>query len=178
MATVFELVVNFGLNHAAAERAHAIALGHPPLRAGEHRIPLHEPLLVTARSHGGNTYLEMTVLPVGVGSGVAMDHRYQIIRLTSAELSDLGHGLYGLLRQFTGYHAAQVGWDPEGRVDLDELRSGWTAELAAGRLPGLTLAEGVHQRLQGSGFTRFASGHVWIPYRGERPSALTLDQPT
>ncbi|MDI6105789.1 hypothetical protein QLQ12_45150 [Actinoplanes sp. NEAU-A12] len=177
MAVLFELVVNFGANHAAAEQAHATVLNHPRLQAGEHQIPLHEPRLMTTRSKDGNEYLEMAVLPVGVGIGGAMDHGRRIIELTAEELSELGHGLYGLLRQLTGYHAAQVGWDPEGRVDLDELRSDWSDELATGRLPGLTLAEEIHQELQGFGFTRFAPGYVWIPYRGEQSSPWSPDQP-
>ncbi|GAA4935051.1 hypothetical protein [Actinoplanes utahensis] len=176
MAIAFELVVNFGANHDAAERARAAVSGHPPLHVGDHRIPLHEPLLMTARSSSGREFLEMSVLPVGVGSGVAPDRGRRSIPLTGEEFGLLGHGLYGLLRRFTGYRAAQVGWNPEDRVDLDELRSDWMAELATGRMPGLTLADDVHRDLHrdlhGSGFTRFAPGHVWIPYRGEQPSDL------
>lgn len=177
MAIAFELVANFGANHAAAEQARAAVLGHPLLRAGEHRIPLHQPLLRTTRSDSGNEYLEMVVLPIGIGAGVAMDRGHQVVRLAAEELSELGHALYGLLRQLTGYRAAQVGWDPEGRVDFDELQSDWKEELATGRLPGLVLAEDVHHELQGSGFTRFAPGYVWIPYQGERPPTLTLNEP-
>lgn len=177
MAIVFELVVNFGANHAAAGQARAAVLDHHDLPAGGYRIPLHEALLTTTRSNSGTEYLEMSVLPAGVGFGVAMDRGRRAVRLTSDELSELGYGLYGLLRQFTGYRAAQVGWDPEGRTDPDELRTEWTEELAGGRLPGLVLADDVHQELQGSGFTRFAPGHVWIPYRGEQPSILTSDRP-
>src|SRR5262249_57878191 len=97
------------------------------------------------------------------------------LRVTATELSELGHGLYPLLRTFTGYLAAQVGWDPEERVSPDELREQWAEELAGGDMPGLVLAEDLHAETQCQGFVPFAPGFVWIPYLGEHPSSLTGD---
>jgi hypothetical protein len=65
--------------------------------------------------------------------------------------------------------------DAEGRVDPAELRHDYADDLAAGELPGLVLAEDLHEDLQGQGFVPFAQGFVWIPYQGERPSSLTAD---
>jgi hypothetical protein len=163
MAIAFELVVNFGTDQAAVDQARAAVLDHPPLVAGEHRIPLHPPLLFTP--DGG--YLEMSVLPVGVGWGIAMEHHAPRLPLTPDELDEVGFGLYDLLHRFTGYLAAVVGKNPEDLVDLDELRADYADEVATGQLPGLVLADEVHQELHGSGFTRFAPGHLWIPYQGE-----------
>jgi len=175
MAIVFELVVNFGSDRAAADAAGHRTSSHPALAAGHHRVRLHEPLITTARGYHGEPYVEMSIIPVGVGWGVGFDRGHERLRLTARELSELGHGLYQLLARFTGYRAAQVGWDPEGRVDPVELREDWADELAAGQLPGLVLAEDLHWDLGGRAFLPFAPGFVWIPYQGERPSSLTND---
>jgi hypothetical protein len=176
MAIAFELVINFGSNQTAAFAALRLTADYPSLAAGKHDVPLHEPLITTARGYyDGEPHLEMSILPVGVGWKVALDRDHERLPLKAAELSELGGGLYELLKRFTGYHAAQVGWDPEDRVDPAELRHDYADELAAGELPGLVLAEELHQDLQGQGFVPFARGFVWIPYQGERPSSLTAD---
>jgi hypothetical protein len=175
MGVAFELVINFGSDHAAVADARQLAVNHPPLPAGHHHIRLHEPLVTTVRDYDGAPYLEMSILPVGVGWGVGLDRNHERLRLTAGELSELGNGLYQLLGQFTGYRAGQVGWDPEWRVDPGELRHDWADEMEAGQLPGLVLAEDVLQDLRGQGFVPFAPGFVWIPYQGERPSSLTAD---
>ncbi|MET7808903.1 hypothetical protein [Micromonospora chersina] len=175
MAIAFELVINYGSNHNAAAAARHAALNHPPLTAGPHQVGLHKPLLGTVRGYDGKQYLEMAVLPVGVGWKVGLDRHAPHLGLTADELSELGKELYQLLTRFTGYRAAQVGWDPEGRVDPAELQQEWAEELAAGELPGLVLAEDLHQQLRGQGFVPFAPGFVWIPYEGEHPSSLTID---
>ncbi|AFU00415.1 hypothetical protein O3I_012270 [Nocardia brasiliensis ATCC 700358] len=51
------------------------------LTAGDRRIPMHGPIL---RSDG--PYLELSVLPVGVGHGVALDGSIPGVALTAAEL--------------------------------------------------------------------------------------------
>jgi len=175
MAIAFELVINFGSNQTAAFAARRLTADYPLLAAGQHGVPLHEPLITTARGYDGEPHLEMSVLPVGVGLKVGLDRDHEGLPLKAAELSELGGGLYQLLKRFTGYRAAQVGWDPEGRVDPAELRHDYADDLAAGELPGLVLAEDLHQDLQGQGFVPFAQGFVWIPYQGERPSSLTAD---
>lgn len=175
MAIVFELVINFGSDRDAAAAAGHLVAAHPPLSAGHYHIPLHEPLLSTVRGYHGEAYLEMSIIPVGVGWKVGFDRDRERLRLTAAEFSELGHGLYRLLMGFTGYRAAQVGWDPEGRVDPAELREDRADELAAGQLPGLVLADDLCQHLHGQGFVPFVPGFVWIPYQGEHPSTLTAD---
>jgi hypothetical protein len=86
--------------------------------------------------------------------------------------------LYQLLAAFTGYQAAQVGWDVEGFVDPAELRQEWAEELERGELPGLVLADDFLLELRGPSFLPFVPGFVWVPYEGEAPSTLTPDRET
>jgi hypothetical protein len=171
MAICFELVVNFGEN---TEGAHAAALANPgpgTLQAGSYRIPLHRALLNRVSS-----YIELSVVPVAVGWGVGLDGTLPRTRLSAAELTELGRGLYRLLAKFDGYVAAKVGWDPEGLVDPAELKSDWAGELASGSIDGLVLCEALHAELgPGANFVEFRPGYLWIPYRGEKPSTLTAD---
>ncbi|GIE37089.1 hypothetical protein Ait01nite_101340 [Actinoplanes italicus] len=101
--------------------------------------------------------------------------RHERRPLTAAQLTDIGHGLYKLLGRFSGYQVAQVGWDPEGLVDLVELRQEQTGDLLAGTLPGLVLAEDVLPEVRGPAFVPFRTGFVWLPYAGQLPSTLTAD---
>ncbi len=171
MAICFELVVNFGDNTEAAQAA---ALANPSpttLQAGRHRVPLHRALL-----NRSGSYIEFSVLPVSVGWGVALDGTLPRTRLSAAELTELGQGLYRLLAKFNGYVAAKVGWDPEGFLDPSELRSDWPDELADGTINGLVLSEALHAELGlGDNYVEFQPGYLWIPYRGEKPSTLTAD---
>jgi hypothetical protein len=96
MAIVFELVLNYGQNHAAIEDARRVVAAHPPLPAGPHRVALHEPLVDTVLDAADRPFLEMSIIPVGVGHNVAID-RHSRVRLTPEELDELGAGLYGLL---------------------------------------------------------------------------------
>ncbi|MEU3982685.1 hypothetical protein AB0F77_21750 [Streptomyces sp. NPDC026672] len=171
MALCFELVVNFGDNIEAA-RAAALTQPRPlVLRAGAHRIPLHRPLLHTAEPH-----IELSVIPVAVGFGVAVDGSLPRFRLTATELTELAHQLYGLLARFQGYVAAKVGWDPEGILDLDDLRSDWADELRDGTLHGLVLSEQLHTELGlGADYVEFRPGYRWIPYRGEEPGSVGVN---
>jgi len=120
----------------------------------------------------------MSVLPRGVGNGVALDRGHEPAQLTTAELTQLGHRLYQLLSGFTGYQAAQVGWDPEWRVDPAELGREWADELVAGTLSGVVLARAVLPDLRGAGWVPFAPGFRWIPYTGEGSPTPTSDNPT
>jgi hypothetical protein len=171
MAICFELVVNFGDN---AEAAQAAALANPSpvtLQAGSHRIPLHRPLL-----NRPGSYIELSVLPVSVGWGAGADGTLPRTRLSAAELTELGHGLYRLLAKFSGYVAAKVGWDPEGFVSPSELRSDWSDELADGTIHGLVVCAALHAELGlGDNYIEFQPGYLWTPYRGEKPSTLTAD---
>ena len=177
MAIVFELVINYGHDHAAVEDACRLVAAHPPLPAGPHRVGLHRPLTNTVRDAAGHPYIEMSVVPAQVGVNVGLDGRRPRLALTAAELSELGGGLYSLLATLTGYRAARVGWDPEAFVDPVELRQEWAEELAEGALPGLVLAEDLHLDVSTHAFVPFADGFAWIPYEGERPSSLTADGP-
>jgi hypothetical protein len=122
------------------------------------------------------SYIELSVLPVAVGWGVGLDGTLPRTRLSAAELSELGTGLYRLLARFNGYIAAKVGWDPEGFLDPEELKSDWADELANGAISGLVLCEALHAELcLGRNYVEFQPGYLWIPYRGEKPSGLTAD---
>src|SRR5262245_23504574 len=178
MAIVFALVVNFGGDEASADAAREVAAASPALPVGDRRIGLHMPLIYETGGVDDTSFLLMSVVPIGVGWGVAADRGHETVRLTAAELTEVGHGLYRLLARFTGYRAARVGWDPEGCIDPAELRRDLAGELAAGTLPGLVLAGDCLADLRGDGFRRFVPGFVWIPYEGQRPSTLTADEPT
>jgi hypothetical protein len=123
MAVLFELVVNFGTDMKAAEAAaeHVDRAGHIDVR-GVH-VPLPGPFVTGL---GSPDYIEFTVVPSGIGWGPhlkppAFDPR----SLTSDEITQIGHTLYALLRAFTGYRAAIVGWNPESLVDLEDLETDW-----------------------------------------------------
>lgn len=174
MAICFELVVNFGQNTEGAQRA-ALALANPcptTLQAGAHRIPLHCALINQTGS-----YIELSVIPVAVSWGLSLDGTLPRTRLSAAELSELGQGLYRLLATFDGYLAAKAGWDPECFVDPAELKSDPTRQLADGTINGLVLCEVLHRELgPGGDYIEFAPGYLWIPYQGEKPSTLTADE--
>lgn len=177
MALAFELVINYGRHRQAVEHASAVVSEYPPLRAGRHAVPLHRPVLSdlgadrrrALRVPEAEPYFELSILPVGVGYGAGLDGDHPRLQLTTDELTELGHGLYRLLSQFTGYQAAMVGWDPENLVDLAELHTEWSDELGPGLLPGLVLSHEVRRSLSGgAGFQPFVFGFDWIPYQGER----------
>ncbi|WP_327287551.1 hypothetical protein [Streptomyces sp. NBC_01198] len=171
MAICFELVVNFGDNLEAAQGAALTDPSPRVLRAGTRQVPLHRPILRTT-----GPYIELSVLPVAVGRRVAPDGSLPPLRLTPAELTELGHQLYALLAKFDGYVAARVGWDPEPLLDPDELRAEWSEELADGSLHGLVLCEQLHRELGlGDLYVPFRPGYRRLPYRGEKPSSLTVD---
>ncbi|MBO0804112.1 MAG: hypothetical protein J2P25_13690 [Nocardiopsaceae bacterium] len=171
MAICFELVVNFGENIDGARSA---ALANPSpmtLQAGSHRVPLHRALI-----NRSGSCIELSVIPVAVGWGVALDGTLPRTRLTAAELTELGAGLYRLLTGFSGYLTAKVGWDPEGFLDPEELQSDWTDDLADGTIDGLVLCDALHGELGlGSNYVEFQPGYQWIPYQGEKQSTLTAD---
>lgn len=172
MAICFELVVNFGDNLEAAQSTLlALASAYPTtLQAGSRRIPLHRPIL------SGRARSELAVIPVSVGFLVGLDGTLPTTKLTLAELTELGHGLYRLLAKFSGYVAAKVGWDPEGLTYPSELRNDWADELADGSIDGLVLCEALYAELGlGSNYVEFRPGYRWIPYRGEKTSPHIAD---
>ncbi|WP_297619622.1 hypothetical protein [Nocardia sp.] len=173
MAICFELVVNFGDNIDAARSAvlsQAVSW-RTTLDAGNRSIPLHTPLLRT-----DGPYVELSVLPVAVGLGVALDGDIPQFALTAAELTELGHQLYQLLATFDGYVAATVGWDPEVKINPNWLKGGWIAGVGAGAADGLVLCDALHAELGwGDEFAVFRPGYRWMPYRGETASTIYTD---
>ncbi|MFB8282298.1 hypothetical protein [Nocardia colli] len=173
MAICFELVINFGDNIDAARSAVLTrAVPRPTtLTAGDRRIPLHTPLL---RTEG--PYIELSVVPVAVGHGVALDGALPRFSLTAKEFTELGNQLYQLLATFDGYIAARVGWDPEDMVDPDVLKRDYMDELRGGAVDGLVVCDALHAELGlGDNYTAFQPGYRWVPYRGQSPSTLTGD---
>ncbi|MGH3159823.1 MAG: hypothetical protein ACRDNF_25060 [Streptosporangiaceae bacterium] len=85
---------------------------------------------------------------------------------TSQDITHVGHVLYDLLKQFSGYRAAIVGWDPESLVDVDDLDTDWRN----GDPPdynGLVLADDLCQRWRlGPDWVTFHDGYRWLPYTG------------
>ncbi|MGY4742869.1 hypothetical protein [Streptomyces sp. ATMOS53] len=160
MALCFELVVDFGDDIEAARAAARVEPWPYTLQAGTFRIPLHRPMLSTAGPSA-----QVAIVPVAVGHGVAADGSLPRFDLTEAELKQLGRGLYGLLAQFEGYLTAMVGWDPEGFLDVNDLATDWSEELADGTLTGLVLADHLHSRLSlGPAWVPFRPGYLWLPY--------------
>lgn len=166
MAIVFELVVGFGQNREAADRAVELAKTHAPLSVGGRAIDLLEPWLYEVES--GWLF---SVAPAGVGFGIPRDSGRPRHTLSASELSELARGLHGLLRQFDGYRRAIVDWDPEDVVECADLEADYGATLADGHPAGLVLAATVLDSLSSSSaqhFEPFAAGFDWIPYRDHK----------
>lgn len=169
MAYIFGLDVNFGENTEAARSAALTNPSPKALRAGDHRIPLHRslPSRTSSNTELSSSYIELSVVPVAVSWNLPGDGTLPRTRLSDAELTELGSGLYRLLAKFNGYLAAIVGWDSEGYVDPAELKQDWAEELAEGKIYGLVLCEALHSELGlGGNYVEFQPGYVWIPYRG------------
>lgn len=164
MAIVFELVVNFGRNGEAADRAVDIVRRHGPLHVGGRVIQLHEPMRTVVDGD-----IEVSVIPVGVGAGLPLDRGLPRVELTAEEMSELGRGLYRVLAAIDGYRAAAVDWDPESVVECADLEEEYGDQLVEGFPHGLVVAESVRRGLSDGAaqhFERFADGFDWIPYRG------------
>lgn len=173
MAILFELVADFGGDVRSARAAATAAAAQGPIPAGSHRIPLHRPAHLWTDPAGR---VELSVIPVGVGHGVAMDAGRPRPEPTAAEFTELGRGLYDLLRGLDGYRAAAVGWDVESAVDVGELRAERAADPRGWAVDGLVLADPVLADLGGDDrFVPFAAGYSWLPWEGVRPSPLTGD---
>ena len=166
MAVLFELVVNFGTGQDAARTAAELVrrAGHIDVRGVP--VPLGEPFISELKSPA---YIEFSVHPRGIGyrgpgPKPALDPR----SLTSEEITGVGHALYDLLRNFSGYRAAVVGWDPEAQVDLEDLEADWRDGDPPG-YDGLVLAEDLCEKWQlGPEWNAFepATGGCPIPDRG------------
>jgi hypothetical protein len=167
MAVLFELVVNFGTGKeaagAAAERVRR--LDHIDVR--DVPVPLGEPFVSELpRPHA---YIEFSVHPRGIGyGGPGPRPDFDPHSLTSDEITRIGHALYGLLRGFSGYRAAVVGWDPESLVDLEDLEADWRNGDPPG-YNGLVLADDLCERWRlGPEWIAFEPGYRWLPYSGSR----------
>jgi hypothetical protein len=84
--------------------------------------------------------------------------------LTTEEWESLATQLYGLLRQFRGYRAAIVGWDPEYLGDLGDLAVEWREDDDIYRLAGLVVADDLAAAWAlDDRFVTFAAGYNWLP---------------
>jgi hypothetical protein len=59
-----------------------------------------------------------------------------------------------------------VGWEPQYKVDVDELASDWVPNGSISRLHGLVLSVALVDRWRLEGFIAFEPGYMWLPYRG------------
>jgi hypothetical protein len=167
MAVIFELVVNFGTNTEAAGTASELVhrFGHIDVR--DVPVPLGEPFVSgLPRRHA---YIEFSVHPRGIGyGGPGPRPDFDPRSLTSDEITRIGHALYDLLRGFSGYRAAVVGWDPEPLVDVQELEADWRNSDPPG-YNGLVLADDLCERWRlGPEWSAFEPGYRWLPYSGSR----------
>lgn len=167
MAVLFELVVNFGTDQQAAGAAAELVRRADHIDVRGVPVSLGEPYVRTLAAPPG--YIEFTVHPRGIGSGGPgpmpdLDPR----SLTGDEVTRIGHALYDLLRGFSGYRAAVVGWDPESLVDLEDLESDYRNGDPPG-YDGLVLADDLCERWRlASEWIAFAPGYRWLPYSGSR----------
>jgi hypothetical protein len=172
MAIIFELVVNFGTDKEAAGVATELVrrAGHVDVRGVP--VPLGEPYI--GGFTGPSGYIEFSVHPRGIGhSGPGPRPDFDPSSLTDEEITRIGHALYDLLRGFSGYRAAIVGWDPESLVHLKEIET----DCRAGDLPdyynGLVLADDLcHKWRLGPEWSAFEPGYRWLPYSGSRNRIL------
>jgi hypothetical protein len=171
MAIVFELCLNFGSDSQAAyEFCKNIEKSNHIFHIGKYTIKLHEPLLVE-QSYGRSPYIEVSLVPAGVGAGVALDshHGYEHFRLNSSEISQLGHQLYDLIVNVPGYLVALVDWDADIRIDIEELCETFEEEIAEGSMTGLVVAKSILSFIpKSTHFVPFDTTHDWIPYQGTR----------
>ncbi|MFC1408571.1 hypothetical protein ACEZCY_04660 [Streptacidiphilus sp. N1-12] len=163
MAIVFMMAVNFGSNAEAARAADQ---------------SLNRSLVLTAGSHRLSIYHHVSENPDSNLLTVWTDYRRQRIRLTFAELSEVGHQLYDLLATFHGYTAAACGVEADGDVAfLDELTTDAHGAVRTGGYNGLVLTEAIcdHLGLDDT-YVPFRPGYRWNPYSGEEPDeGLTPD---
>ena len=166
MAVLFELVVNFGTDEQGVEAAVDAVQRVGRVEVRGLSVPLGDPYVTRLKSD--DPYIEFSVVARGLGtdrpaSALDFDPR----SLTNEEMTQVGHGLYDLLRNFSGYRAALVGCDSESLVDMTELESEWRA----GELDydGLVLAEDLCERWRlGPAWVAFNPGFRWLPYSGAK----------
>jgi len=171
MAIVFELVVNFGQHDDAVARASGVLDEVEAIEVRGHRLPITPPFVTRLQSKlEWEGYIEFSVHPRGLGyGGPKPPLPFPVRDLTDEEVTGAGAQLYDLLRRFDGYQAAMVGWDPEGFVDLTDLRNEWMEDDGMYDLDGLVLADSVATELQvDERYEAFAPGFRWLPFTGKR----------
>lgn len=164
MGIFFELVVNFGLAEEAVASATDVLERHPTVEVRGVQLPITPPSVTQPDISG---YIEFSVYPRGIG--VASPGPYPPFKaqdLGDDEVGAIGDQLYDRLRQFHGYEAAVVGWDPENLVDPGELEVEWVPDGGISRLNGLVLADRLIESWRPSGFVPFEPGYSWVRYRG------------
>jgi hypothetical protein len=173
MAIVFELVVNFGTDKQAAEAAAELVRRADHIDVRGVPVPLGEPFVYELTPPPA--YIEFSVHPRGIGyCGPGPKPDFDPRSLTSDEITRIGHTLYDLLRGFSGYRAAVVGWDPESQVDLEDFEADWRNGDPP-RYDGLVLADDLCERWRlGPEWIVFSPGYRWLPYSGSRNLRLPL----
>jgi hypothetical protein len=167
MAVLFELVVNFGTDKEAAGTAAELVRGAGHVDVRGVQAPLGDPYVTELTRP--SAYIEFSVHPRGIGyGGPGPRPDLDPHSLTADEITRIGHALYDLLRGFSGYRAAIVGWDPESLVDLEDLETDWRTGDPPG-YNGLVLADDLCERWRlGPEWRVFEPGYRWLPYSGSR----------
>lgn len=169
MAVVFELVVNFGENKAAADLAIQAVEQQGSVMLRDLSIPLRDVYLSNPTDGSLQKYIEFSVVPSGLQYGGEISDRFDVYELGDEDFSCVANQLYDLLKQFDGFEAARVGWDTEGDVDLHELEMEWLLDEEIYRLDGLVLSARLVDlwRLD-ERFVPFREGFSWLPYCGSK----------
>ena len=159
MAVVFELVVNFGTNESAVSRAEEVCRTHQALRFKDAQLGLRGPWITRFT----NAYIEFSVGVEGLNMGGPRHPAVDAYHVEKADLRLVSEQLYELLQLFDGYLVAQVGWDPEGDVNPEELRE-QVAESGTTGFNGIVLAEQLARNLGlDTSMEPFTPGHLWFP---------------
>jgi hypothetical protein len=161
MAVIFGLSVHFGPDRAAADRFIAqITQRYRSFPIAPHTIALYPPSL----NDRDATNIEISIIPIGVSMGIPLDHPR--LNLTTAELTQLGHYLYDLLRGLDGYEVAMVGWEVD-RFNRLDLQTDYQEDLLDGTMTGVVVARDQLPSLTTSQhFVPFDDYADWIPYVG------------
>lgn len=157
--------MNFGRDEKAVAAATEEVVGAAEIRVRGASVPIQPPRITRFRRGEELHYIEFSVHPRGIGyGGSAPLAPFATDDLTRDDFSSIGNQLYDLLRRFTGFQVAIVGWDPEEVVNICNLESERLPDESIYELDGLVLADHLVERWKLQRFVPFSQGMSWLPY--------------